>query len=246
MSVFLIVLGTVLFINGMGLLVGANINTGVILVALLGVLFFIWGMYYHKIKTYTQKGVLKGLRIFVIILIFAEILFSGFIALYGQNDTTKYDEDVLIVLGGGIKDSKVSAPLKLRLDKAIEYHKKNPDAKIIVTGGKGPQETVTEAYAMEKYLIEKGVRKDLIIKEDMATSTKENMIYSKKILDNLYKDGYKVAFITNGFHIYRSVCYGKKAGLENMSHLHAELDFYNIIPCYIRESLATIKMWLIN
>ena len=47
---------------------------------------------------------------------------------------------------------KVTIPLKLRLDKAVLYHKQNPDALIVVIGAEGFQEIISEAEAMEKYL----------------------------------------------------------------------------------------------
>ena len=166
----------------------------------------------------------------------------SFIAVYGQYDNADYNEDAVIVLGAGINGDKVTYPLKVRLDKAMEYHKLNPDAVIVVTGGQGFQETVTEAYAMEKYLVQNGVEPSKIIKEEKATSTNENMRFSKKLL----KEDSKVVVITNNFHIYRAVSIAKLEGLDNVTHIHAGLQWYNIVPCYIRECLAVLKMWVFD
>lgn len=65
----------------------------------------------------------------------------------------------MIVLGAGIRGEQVTLPLKMRLDKCNAYNKKNPEAFIVVTGGRGFQETITEAAAMEQYLIKKRHRK---------------------------------------------------------------------------------------
>ena len=113
---------------------------------------------------------------------------------------------------------------------------------IVVTGGQGFQETVTEAYAMEKYLLENGVDKNKILKEEKATSTSENMQFSKKILDNHYKDDYSVVVITNNFHIFRSVTLAERTGFQRVAHMHAGLQWYNLMPCFLRESLAVIKL----
>ena len=128
----------------------------------------------------------------------------------------------------------------------IEYHNKNPEALIVVTGGKGLQETVTEAYAMEKYLIQNGVEESKIIKEEMATSTFENMKFSKEILDNYFANDYSVVVITNNFHIFRGAAIAKKAGFQNVKHMHAGLQWYNLVPCFLRESLAVVKMLVIG
>ena len=189
---------------------------------------------------------MKILVVAGIILFCAELILVGFIAIYGQSDNITYKEDAVIVLGAGIRGDRVTLPLKMRLDKVVEYHSKNPDALIVVTGGQGFQETVTEAYAMEKYLIEKGVDKNVIFKEEKATSTNENMRFSKIILDGKLKENYDIVVITNNFHIYRGVSIAKKEGFKNVFHMHAELQWYNLVPCYLRESLAVLKMWFLG
>lgn len=246
MAVFLIILGALILINGLCLFVFANLNLGTVLTAALGIFLLLWGIYYKKISELTHKGIWKIIKICVIVLILAEAVFVGALAIYGQADNVNYREDAVIVLGAGVRGDRVTLPLKMRLDAAIEYHKKNPEAPIIVTGGKGAQETVTEASAMEKYLIENGVEKDKIIKEEKATSTNENMRFSKQILDEHFGGEYSALVITNNFHIYRSVNIAKREGLKNVSHLHCGLEWYNLIPCYLRESLAVLKMWVFD
>lgn len=97
------------------------------------------------------------------------VLFNMNMGVYGVRDTVTYEEQAVIVLGAGIKGNQVSRTLQLRLDKTIEYAQKNPNALIVVSGGQGPQETVTEACAMEKYLLENGIRAERILKEEQAT-----------------------------------------------------------------------------
>ena len=170
----------------------------------------------------------------------------AFIAAYGQFDNVNYNEDAVIVLGAGIRGDRVTVPLAYRLNAAIEYHKKNPDAMIVVTGGQGYQETITEAEAMEGYLLRKGVDPSKIIKEEKATSTNENMRFTKEILDEYFEGDYSVVVVTNNFHIYRGVQIAKMEGFEKVHHKHAGLKWYNMAPCYIRESLAVLKMWVVD
>ena len=246
MQTLLILSGIVLFLNGAFMLTFANLTLGVILTTLIGVFFLGWGVFYNKIKKYTQTGVLKVLRNTVIVLLCLETVLVAFVALYGNFDNATYSEDAVIVLGAGIRGDRVTPTLKYRLDKAIEYHRKNPNAIIVVSGGQGFQEIVTEAYAMEKYLLENGIDKDKIIKEEKATSTNENMRFSKEILDGYFGREYATVVITNNFHIYRGVSIAKAEGLGNVTRIHATLQWYNVIPCYIRESLAILKMWVFD
>ena len=238
--------GVIFTIYGLILCLFSNLNVGVFLTLVIGLFLLSWGIFYTKIKAITSNDFLKIIKFMIIILFCIEFLFICFIATYGHYDNTNYTEDAVIVLGAGIRGDKVTLPLKLRLDKAIDYHRKNPDALIVLTGGKGFQESVTEAYAMEKYLVSQGINKDIIIKEEQATSTAENMNYSKEILDTYFNNSYKAVVITNNFHIFRAIALAKKEGFENIFHTHAGLQWYNLLPCYLRESLAILKMCILD
>lgn len=239
-------IGLIFTVYGLVLCIMSNLNFGTVLVAVIGIIILCVGIFYQKIKELTSKGFFKFCKYLIVFGLCAELLFVSFLAIYGVNDNADYTEEAVIVLGAGIRGDKVTLPLKMRLDKAIEYHRKNPDALIVVTGGQGFQETVTEAYAMEKYLIENGVDKNIIVKEEKATSTAENMEFSKEILSDYFDDEYSVVVITNNFHIFRGVAIAKSAGFDEVLHMHAGLQWYNIIPCYLRESAAVAKMLILN
>ena len=232
-----------LVIYGAILSVMSNFNAGIIMIFALGGLFIVYSLFYDRLRHYAAARVIKWL---VAAALCFEAILVGFIAYSGVHDNVRYNEDAVIVLGAGIHGDRVSLPLKRRLDKALEYHEKNPEAVIVVTGGKGFQETVTEAEAMEKYLLGKGVAPECIVKEEKATSTNENMRFTKEILDSRLDKAYSVAVITNNFHIYRGVCIAKNEGFTDVTHLHAGLEWYNLMPCYLRETLAVLKLWILG
>lgn len=246
MSVILTATGIVFTLYGLLLLLVSNITMGLIMTISLGLFILFCGIFYKKIKEKTKNGIYKYIKILVLTLICVEILFASFLGVYSVFDNAEFDEDVCLVLGAGLIGENITWPLKLRLDKAIEYHEKNPESLIVVSGGKGQGETVTEALAMEKYLLQHNIDKNKIIKEEKATSTKENMLFSKEILDNRLKSEYDIVVITNNFHIFRGVALAKDAGFTEVRHLHAGLKWYNVIPCYLRETLALIKMWVLG
>lgn len=245
-SKIIALVGVVLTVYGLILCIMSNLNLGVVLVSFLGIVTLCIGVFYSKMKRVTNIKIFKICKIIFVLFLCAEVVLISFIALYGFSDNVDYNEDAVIVLGAGIRRDRVTLPLKMRLDKAIEYHYKNPDALIVVTGGQGLQETVTEAYAMEKYLIQNGVNNSKILKEEKATSTFENMKYSKEILDNYFTNDYSVVVITNNFHVFRGTRIAKNTGFENVTHMHAGLQWYNLMPCFLRESLAVIKMIILE
>ena len=116
----------------------------------------------------------------------------------------------------------------------------NPDAIIIVSGGQGAQEDISEAEAMEIYLIENGVKSDKIIKEDKSTSTTENFAFSKEILDKQFSNDYTVAFVTNEYHISRAALCAENAGIDNTTHLHSDTSTSYLLAGVLRECFAFV------
>ena len=56
---------------------------------------------------------------------------------------------------------------------------------------------------MNTWLIDHGIRKEQILMEDRSVNTRENMLYSKKIIDNINPQA-KIAFFTSDFHVFRA------------------------------------------
>ncbi|MBQ3007625.1 MAG: YdcF family protein [Clostridia bacterium] len=172
----------------------------------------------------------------IVLIIFILIIISigAALALYGRKDNAVYTEDAVIVLGKGLDGDKVPVNLAKRLDKAIEYHEKNPRALIVVSGGKGDEEKLSEAQAMTDYLLQKGVPENIIIKEDKSTTTYENFVFSTDILNEKLGNDYSVAFISNSFHIYRAEMLAKELGI-NAAHLGAGIEWHTVPANYLRE-----------
>lgn len=233
-----------LFINGIIAIVLGSLNLGVILMMAFAILFYIFG-FESKILNTRPAKVLKSLVFAIFILLMA---YSIFVYAYGSNDNVTYDEDAVIVLGTTVNGDQPSKDLKNRLDAAIEYHEQNPDAYIIVTGGQGTEENDTEASVMATYLVNARLPEEKVIKEDRATSTVENFEYSAMILDKLHLShgDAQIAYITNDFHIFRAGILAKNAGLDRITHYHGDTPWYMVVPNGIRESVVTVKMWLID
>ena len=238
MRILYSLIGAALTLLGGGLCVVANLNFGSIMTLLLGLLFLFVGCLWEKVCELTRHGIWKWVKYAVVFLFCLEFAFIAFLVGFGNTSSVDYTEDAVIVLGAGIRGDQVTQVLQFRLDSAVEYHRKNPNALIVVTGGMGLQETVTEAYAMEQYLLRRGIPQEKILKEEQATSTQENMKFSKTLLDAYYKRDYSVVVITNNFHLYRGVQYAKQAGFEDVSRKGAPLVWYQWIPCYL------LKLWI--
>ncbi|MDD8049648.1 MAG: ElyC/SanA/YdcF family protein [Thomasclavelia sp.] len=146
----------------------------------------------------------------------------------------------IIVHGAGLlRGNEVSPLLAGRLDKGIEvYNHYHQVPQIIVSGGQGSDETVTEAKAMHDYLISKGIEEEKIILEDKSKTTYENMQNSKKIIDSLTNEYYCI-FVTSDYHVFRTSTYARDVKLKG-DGVGSKTAFYYWPNAFIREYVAII------
>lgn len=179
-----------------------------------------------------------GLILFLILEVL--IIYNG--SLKEQNDS-----DYIIVLGAGLNGNKLSSSLRLRLISTIEFHKSHSNTKIVVSGGQGAGEDLSEALAMKNFLVSKGIPENLIIMEDKSTSTYENFTYSKNILEKEcinYKP-IEVTVITNNFHMFRAKLIGERIGFKVFRY-SAPCNITSALNFYIREAFASVKTILLG
>lgn len=193
----------------------------------------------NKFVSSVLRGLLKHLFIYGIIFFAATFTITLIFINKSSLNIPKENHDAIIVLGAGlVRGDRISETLASRLNKALEYANSNKDSIIIVSGGQGADETISEAFAMKKYLLMKSIDENRIFMEDKSVNTKENFLFSKKILDGIF-DGqeYSVVFVTNDFHILRSGFYARKAGLDAEGLACGSLN-YLLPKFYIREYFA--------
>ncbi len=119
----------------------------------------------------------------------------------------------VIVLGCRVNGDQPSLALMRRIETAADYLLENPSIRVIVAGGQGPDEWITEAEAMKRVLIQMGVSEDRILSEDRSTSTLENLEFSKALLAENGL-GNSVIIISEGYHMYRALSIAKRVGLN--------------------------------
>ena len=125
--------------------------------------------------------------------------------------------DYVIIHGCGLIDGyKVSPLLASRLDKAIDvYNKCKTKPVLIPSGGRGSDETLSEAEAMSQYLLDHGIPEDRIYKEDASTTTMENLRNCKDYINS--RGGckkYRTALVSSNYHVYRCLLYAEKLEMK--------------------------------
>lgn len=112
--------------------------------------------------------------------------------------------NIAVVLGYKLnKDATMDYTLVKRLNLCLRLLKEEKIDKVILSGGKPtpPGLDYSEAEAMEKYLLEKGVDPELLIKEDKSLTTLENAKYSVPIAKSL--GAKKIIVVTTLEHMGR-------------------------------------------
>jgi len=178
-------------------------------------------------------GLSLGLALFITL--------QGLIISSAHTEVTEVD--CLIVLGAGLRNGSPSLVLRSRLNAALEYYNTQGDIPIIVSGGLGNGETITEAEAMFRYLKARGVDESLIWKEEAATRTQEHFVYSLAIMEEkgLDIENIRVGVVSNEFHLYRAKLLAEKSGLDAIGVAAKTPRNYLRVLYHFREAFAIVN-----
>ena len=193
--------------------------------------------YWPRVATYTRDNIaLNTLYVYVslVVLYFLCIAMSYLVSsVLNFINILPRKIDYVVVLGAGLIGERVTPLLASRIRKGIKVYKDNPGSKLIMSGGQGPDEVVSEAFAMKNYSLEQGVDEKDIILEDKSTSTEENIIFSKKFIpaDKSF------AVVTNYYHVYRALVQARTLGFRCIGY-GAPTRFYFSLNAFIREFIG--------
>ena len=172
------------------------------------------------------------------------ILLASFLA---ARHKPAYDKDFVVIPGCSISKQGGLLPLlKGRTNRAIRFawdqeRATGKPARYIPTGGQGPDEIMSEGSAMEFYLLSHGAEQYEVLAEKASTDTYENMLFSKRIIDEA-KSGEKTCFVTTNYHVLRSGMLARKAGLD-AEGLASGTKWYFWPNGLARECIAIISLY---
>ena len=160
----------------------------------------------------------------------------------------RYKQDYLIVLGAGlINGDQVSKLLAARINRAIQfsnrqYQKGRKRPIIIMSGGQGPDEKISEGLAMSRFAQHRGISPDQILIEDQSKNTYQNMLFSKRLAaKDFSSNNFKATFFSNNYHIFRAALLAKEVGLK-ANGVGAFTRFYYLPNAVIREFAGVFVM----
>ncbi|MBR6951745.1 MAG: YdcF family protein [Oscillospiraceae bacterium] len=189
---------------------------------------------------------------------FEEIIFTGvaylecillatvILAVKAARHVPPFDREYVLILGSQInRDGTLTKLLQGRADRALEFAKMQreaggPDPVFVPSGGQGPDEVISEAEAMRRYLLESGVPEGRILPEDRSANTYENLKNSAALIRERDPEGEpKIAFSTTNYHVFRAGMLGWSQGIR-AEGLGSKTKRYFWINAFVREFIATL------
>ncbi|MGN0317705.1 MAG: YdcF family protein [Lachnospira sp.] len=222
----------------------AGTGSSFIFIWMIGAVFFafVYGVRIAEIKNYfVINPIIKYIFTAIIILGLSVFIILEALIINGMSKKCPEKCDYMIVLGCKIRGDHITKSLRRRLEAACEYANDNPETIIIVSGGKGPDENLSEAQAMRDYLVEHGISDERIIMEDKSTDTNENMMYSKEYIAD---SDASVAIVTSNFHLFRSIRIARHQGINNVYGIPSPSDKVLFINYMVREAVGIMKDFL--
>ncbi len=180
-------------------------------------------------------------NLFAAVYLYFECMLIGVIvadAIAARHEPEK-NKDFLIILGCGLRKDGTPTPLlQGRIDRALTFYERQKaetgkELVFVTSGGRGPDEVISESESMKRYLMERGVPEEKIIQEDRSADTMENMKFSKEKIWALDPNA-KVAFSTTNYHVFRSGLFARRVKMRAVG-MGAETKWYFWPNAAVRE-----------
>ena len=205
-------------------------------------------------KEYTgyrgRSGARKWLLALLALVVAGAVAFGALEAYIGQHSRNKAvgDPQVMVIFGCQMRRDGPSILLRDRLDTALTYLADHPDMTIVVSGGKGDDEHMSEAQCMYNYLTGHGIDESRVFLEDQSRNTLQNFRFSRTLLEQLGHDVTEgVLVVSNGFHLTRARMLARRVGFSDVSTLAAPSSHLpSRIHMFFREPLALVKSFLLD
>lgn len=240
--VFPITLTAVFFIEGIKVARHEGMKPSNLLSLLFSVLLFVYLTVWPMIGNLNKNTL--GTIIYIIIG-FSAVYLLSLMAMYSLSAVLnlihfkkKRNADYIVVLGCGVIGKRVTPLLAARIERGMELLKWNPNAVLIMSGGQGPGEAVPESEAMAAYAVEKGVDPERIMKEQESVSTKENLLFSRKLME---KKSPKIIIVTTAYHVFRALILAKQQRIKCVG-FGAKTKWYFTLNALIREFIGYLSL----
>ena len=204
--------------------------------------FIAYGLFLVSVLIVVFGVVSKTLKRLIALLLAMGVVYFAIIEIPIIDESSgdgDFDTDYLIVLGAAVHGDTPSLSLVERLGAAKDYLDAHPNTVVIVSGGQGSGENMSEAQAMYDWLCKNGIDSERIIKEDKAVSTYENLKFSREIINGLTdKSDPTIAVVSSEYHLCRAKLIAKSLDME-IHTVPAHTTYFTVkLNYFIREAFG--------
>jgi uncharacterized SAM-binding protein YcdF (DUF218 family) len=148
--------------------------------------------------------------IFVLSVLFLWILSLGAVVAAGAFPNER-DADAILVLGAAQYNGRPSPVLRARLDHAVELHQQGRAPWLIVTGGIGAGDTLSEAEVSRRYAVGRGVSDSMILLERHGVTSAQSVRAATEIM---HQRGLRSALVvSDSYHMMRLELLVRRGGI---------------------------------
>lgn len=162
-------------------------------------------------KKLRKKTIVLAILLLVFFLIMLTVIITAVrIVQYGKVDGKRHC-DAAIVLGAATTDGAVSPVYRERIHHGIWLFENGYVDYLIMTGGVGEGNEISDAFAAKQYAMEKGVPEQAILIEEGSTITEENLEHAKAIMDEHSMD--TAIIVSDPLHMKRAMLMANDYGI---------------------------------
>ncbi|MBX7457665.1 YdcF family protein [Qipengyuania sp. 1NDH17] len=155
--------------------------------------------------------------------------------------------DVALVLGAAVDSDTPSPVFAARLDHAIALYKEGRVAKLMLTGGRSDEYSLSEAAAGREYAIARGVAADDILIDENSRTTRQNLLEAQRVMKG---EGVETALVVSDpLHLRRAMQMAQSLGLEAQPSAtpHTRYRSWQTkVPFLLREVYFVHHSWLFD
>lgn len=157
-----------------------------------------------------RRLLLAGLVLVALVVVYVGVTFVQ-VWMASRRDAAR-PAQAIVVLGAAQYNGRPSAVLKARLDHAAELYEAKIAPTIVLTGGRVPGDSFTEASAGAAYLMRAGIPESALLLESQGRNSWQSLAAAAQILRSQHKT--EVVLVTSPYHSLRVVRIADEVGLH--------------------------------
>jgi uncharacterized SAM-binding protein YcdF (DUF218 family) len=136
------------------------------------------------------------------------------VVFWGSRDMAR-EADAIVVLGAAQYAGRPSPVLKARLDHGLGLFKKGLAKRLVLTGGRGIGDTISEAAVGRRYAMKAGIADSLILLENEGRTTDASVAAVATIMERAELK--RAILVSDPFHMLRLQILSKRYGVESVT-----------------------------